>query len=308
MQVVGNHRARGDFAKWICSVLVVIGICGLPAFNLQVVAQSEAGRPPLMQSAIVFLSESLEVPARQSGVIKSLKIRAGGQVQVGDLIADVDASEHELKLLKSQYEHELTQKVAGSESDILYAQKSLEVAQKNVARSEQANLRVQNTIPAAKLEKQKLEREQATLLLQKALQDRQLAIHRTKLTEADIRSAELELSKTRVISPKSGRVISVERRTGEWVQPGEVICEIARTDTLKLVGFVPASDAAQIRPGQSVTVRFSYDWIKNKEFDGKVTYISPRANPVNLAVEVWVEFANLGGEIRTGLKGDVYLR
>ena len=107
MQVVGNHRARGDFEKWICSVLVVIGICGLPAFNLQVVAQSEAGRPPLMQSAIVFLSESLEVPARQSGVIKSLKIQAGGQVQVGDLIAEVDASEHELNLLKSQYEHEI---------------------------------------------------------------------------------------------------------------------------------------------------------------------------------------------------------
>lgn len=291
---------------WFSGFVVLLMIQTSPANAQKVVSRTNVDRPTIrIKNALVKIAETVDVPVEQSGLLTELTVREGQAVQQGATIARVKNDTLTLKLDRARTEHELARMVAESDVDVLYSQKSFDVAQSDLRRSGAANQRVPNSVPDAKLEKQQLERDRTELQLQQAKRESKIAAFKTRLTSNDIRLAQTELNKTEVKAPMSGLVVAVEKRVGEWVESSNVVCRLVRTDRLRVEGFVPAEQASQIRVGTQVMVEFPYAWLQQKEVPGKVVFVSPEANPVNLNVQVWVEIPNPGSDISAGLRGDI---
>lgn len=260
-----------------------------------------------IKSALVSIAESVEIPVERAGILVAVNAKTGQSVQLGQLIAKVKDASALLTLDRARHEHELAKMAAASEVDLQYSKKSYDVAVADVQRSEQANLRVANSVPTARLEKQKLERDRTELKLQQARRDLEMAAYRTRSTSNEIQAAQLELAKTEMKSPMAGLVVSIEKRVGEWVDASEVICKVVRTDRLRIEGMLHAKDARRIKVGMPVKVRFIKEWASSGPASGEVVFISPDANPVNSMVQVRAEFANDVAKIPAGIKADIVI-
>ena len=294
-------------------LFVLIGTQRLVAqTNLQSTASTELAAATdqnaiRLTGAIVKAPPSIKVPGLRAGLLTGVEIYEGLRVSQGQFLAQVDPAELQLDLEQSKIDHQLAQMNANNSTDKQYYEKSLVVATAEVNRSIAANSRVNNSVPVAKLEKQRLEKERATLQLQQANRQLEIAQFRTRLTGSQIKSAQVRLAKTKIVSPVNGLVVRVAKQAGEWLEQSETVCEIVSTDRLRVEGYATVAQAAQIKTGMAATVEFNQPWIKSKRIDGTVTFVAPTANPLNLQVPIWVEFDNRDHEIIAGVNGDLII-
>ena len=260
-----------------------------------------------LTAAIVKAPPSIKVPGLRDGLLTGVEIHEGMRVTQGQFLAQIDPVELQLDLEQSKLDHQLAQMNASNNTDKQYYEKSLVVATAEVNRSIAANSRVNNSVPVAKLEKQRLEQERATLQVQQAGRQLEIAQFRAQFTQSKIKSAEVKLAKTKIVSPVSGLVVNVAKQAGEWVKQSETVCEIVSTDRLRVEGYATVAQAAQIKTGMAAEVVFSQPWIKTKRVAGTVTFVAPTANPLNLLVPIWVEIDNRDQEIIAGVNGDLII-
>ena len=297
-----------ESALGIVLLLMSVGLCPLNSFAQQSGVHSDAdGKVIRIRSAIVSIAESVDLPAEQSGVLVELDVAPGQEVTAGQLIAKVKDDSLSQKLEHARLEHELAKMAAESRVDLLYSQKSYDVAVSELRRSENANLRVPNSVPVAKLEKQGLEKDRTELKLEQARRDVEMAAYRTRLTSSGIKLAQAELIKTNVTAPISGLVVAVEKQVGEWVEVSNIVCKIVRTDRLWIQGLLPAQQAAKIAVGTPVQIEFKQDWVETRKVAGKIVFVSPEANTINGMVQVRAEFANDQARVPAGLKADIVI-
>lgn len=295
-------QLRSRTSVKVFASLVVVLLTIVPYLQGQ---ESGGSESVLVQSAMVKPGEAISIVAEQSGILTAINVREGSHVSTGDLVASIDDASNRQRLEKVRLDHELAKKLAQNRVDLEYASKSYDVALAELNRSIEANLRVANSVPVSKVEKQKLESERARLMLQKAAYDIEVAAFKTRLTSAEIQSVQLDLSKAKVQSKTNGLVVAIDKHVGEWVQPGDVVCRLVRTDRLRVEGFVTADQASRIAVGSQARVEFAYPWMKQKVIQGSVVFVSPDANPVNLNVQVWVEIPNDELKIPTGVRGTI---
>jgi multidrug resistance efflux pump len=238
--------------------------------------------------------------------LTELAVREGQLVKKGDLIVRLNDDELQIQLERAQIEHQIAAMAAESQVDIEYARKSRDVAAADLQRSEQANLRVKNSIPQARIEKQKLEKDRTVLQLEKAQRDFRIAQLNANLAKNEVKNAQSQLNKAKILSPADGMIVSVENQPGEWVEPSQTLARMVRVDRLRIEGFLPAESARLIEVGQPVTINFQPDWIR-ESVPGKIVFVSPEANPVNLNVQIWAEFDNPEGRFLPGIRGDIMI-
>ena len=166
----------------------------------------------------------------------------------------------------------------------------------SVSESEQDQLQVA-------VERARLDVELAQL--QRATSQRALAA-----AENQLRSAERSIARLRIVAPLDGIVVDIRRQRGEWVKPGDKTIRLIDTSRLRAEGLVPASQLTRDLVGHQVA--FIVDSPKEStrnERDpanthrGKLTFISPEANPVSGHVRVWAEIDNVHGRLRPGETG-----
>jgi len=154
-----------------------------------------------LKGAIVKTPPAIKVPGLQAGLLTEVAIKEGGRVTQGQFLARIDPTETQLSLEQSKLDHQLAVMNANNSTDRDYFQKLLVVATAEVNRSIAANNRVNNSVPLAKLEKQRLEQERAALQLQQANRQLEIAKFRTGLTQSEIKTAEVKLAKTKIVAP-----------------------------------------------------------------------------------------------------------
>ena len=307
-QSIGRIWSTLALALVVLLPILFVGFLPLENMAQEAGTQKETdGQAIRIRSAIVSIAESVDLPAERSGVLVGLKVAPGQNVTAGQLVAKVKDDSLSLQLEHARLEHELAKMAAESKVDLLYSQKSYDVAVSDLRRSENANLRVPNSVTDAKLEKQGLEKDRTELKLEQARRDLEMAAFRTRLTSSSIKMAQAELAKTKITAPMSGLVVAVEKRVGEWVEASEVVCTVVRTDRLWIQGLLPAQQAARIAVGTPVQIEFQQDWVQSKRVAAKIVFVSPEVNPINSMVQVRAEFANDRAQVPTGLKADIVI-
>lgn len=104
-------------------------------------------------------------------------------------------------------------------------------------------------------------------------QNKLYAQHNTALR--NLQNAEAQLALLRVISPLSGTVAHVNARPGAAVDLNTVVAEVIDLGRLALRANLPASDAAELKPGQEVQV------LSDPPVKATLSFVSPTVDTNN---------------------------
>jgi len=255
----------------------------------------------LVDSAILKTIESTSVSAQVTGILSVLNAKEGTKVKEGAELGRVRDSVVRLQVDKAKVSHELAKKKRSSEIDKLVASKNRAVAENEYQRAIAANKEVMDVYPVNELDRLKLLFDRSVLESQRAVHQQEMAAFDVSLAEFEYKQGIELLQRHRILAPCDGVVVSIDKRVGEWLEPGTVLLKIVRTDKLRIEGFLQAVDAAPELLGAkaSVILEGSYPPI---ETTAELVFISPDANPLNSQVRVFLEIDNTKGLLRPGLR------
>jgi cobalt-zinc-cadmium efflux system membrane fusion protein len=126
------------------------------------------------------------------------------------------------------------------------------------------------------------------------------------LTNEEIELVKAERQNTatlKVRAPFSGSLIEKHAVTGEAIDAGEAIFQLANLSTMWLDLSIPESQLSVIQYGDTVQSSFSA-W-PTEVFNGIVTWISPQIDEKTRMIKARVEIPNLDHRLKQGLFGQV---
>ncbi len=120
-----------------------------------------------------------------------------------------------------------------------------------------------------------------------------------ELARRRIQEGEARLADRRIEAPFPGRLGLRRISPGALVSPGTVLVTLDKLDTVKLDFQVPEVFLADLRPGLKIEAK-SAAW-PGRAFEGKVSQVDSRVDPVTRAVTVRAELANEDLALRAGM-------
>lgn len=303
----GSRPVIGMVARTVLVSAILLVAVLLVTGNCLAFFADESGQANriTIESAIVKLIDSVNVPAELPGVLTNMEFREGQMVEKGKEIARIKNDELSLKLRRAKIENRISRLTAENDIDLRFAEKSLEVSSAKVDRSIESNKRVPGVVPVSRIQEQELEAHRDKLRVEQAARDQKTASMQVELSATNVELSELLKDKSMIRAPIAGMVVSVDAKSGEWVEPGDTIVKVVRMDRLKIEGSVPASVASRIRVGDAATAIVNQQWLRDASFKGQVVFINPEANPVNSNVKVWIEVENKDLKLIPGLEATV---
>ena len=120
-----------------------------------------------------------------------------------------------------------------------------------------------------------------------------------------VRRAELDLQRTRVSSPFSGRVADLRVVPGQMVRQGDELMTIAALDPIRVEVQVLEAEIGFLAPGR--TARVSFAAFPGETFEGRIETINPMVDPQTRTAKVTVSVPNPEGRILPGFYARVSL-
>ena len=117
--------------------------------------------------------------------------------------------------------------------------------------------------------------------------------------EARVRADEARLADYVIRAPFDGRLGLRRVSVGALINPGTAITTLDDASSVKVDFRVPEVVLAHIAAGQPVTARSAA--YPGRAFEGRVTTIDSRVDPVTRSIEVRAEFANADHALRAGM-------
>jgi HlyD family secretion protein len=257
----------------------------------------------------------VEIKSKANGIVKDLKVEVGAKVHVGQVLAELDKDNLEARARESRAA------LTGAQANLTAAQAELEknkveaegpdvpFARRNLERAEQ--LSREKLIAPQGLDDARSALEQAAnrqLAAQTQLGVAQARVAQARAAvaaaQAAVERAEEELANATIRSPIDGVVLS---RPVELGSPVSSILNLGANATLVMVlgdisqvyvkGNVDEADIGAVRLGQPA--RIKVETFRDKQFDGKVTQISPMGTDKDnvISFEVRVSIDNAAGEL-----------
>jgi multidrug efflux pump subunit AcrA (membrane-fusion protein) len=286
------------------STFIALLYCGIFCASLNAQDAPEAGEKPLViEPAILTIIDQAEIPARDAGLLELFNVLEGDLVKAGQVLVKLDSREQEMLRRKARLEIELAAAKASSNVQRDFARVSHEIAKADEARAQESEKKFAKSVSQTELDQLRLAVEKTKFEITHAEEEQTLAKISLKLKEQEYEIAQQKLELRQIVAPFDGTVAQRYRRLGEWVQPGEKVLRLIRTDRLRVEAFVEL----KFLPPQptSLAVRWVMPLpdMKSQSYPAKITFISPEANPVNGQVRLWAEIENAEGTLRAGQVG-----
>lgn len=250
----------------------------------------------------------VDVSFRVDGRIAQVLVDEGDSVRAGQELARLDDD-----LLRQQRDQTAAQ-LAGQKAQLLrlergYRTEEVEQARAAVADNAAINLnrvsamRARNAISQKELDNARSSDRSARAELRSAQEQLDMLLSGYREEEVlaqraavDAAAAALELAEIRLrdallTAPQDGIVLTRAREAGAIVQAGQTVYTLSLVDPVWLRVYVDEPQLGRIKPGMAVRVRV--DAVPDKEFSGRVGFISPAAEFTPKSVETM--------EVRTSL-------
>jgi RND family efflux transporter MFP subunit len=264
-----------------------------------------AVEPIAVQSVYLRLSEDIDVPAREAGVLSEIAANEGALVEADSVLARVEDREAQLVRDRAALEVEFAKRQADKTIELAIAQKAMIVAKTELERAERSRQAVRGAVPQAEIDRLQLDRDRAEAQIQQTKRDAATAEVTIKLKEAERDLAELHLERHTMRSPIAGRVIEHYKHRGEWVEPGENVLRLVRLDVLRAEGFVSATSLAKDPTGSPVTLHVNLPGRPEAVFEGRLVFVAPEVEPTTGQVLVRAEIVNKDLVLRPGLNASM---
>jgi HlyD family secretion protein len=138
---------------------------------------------------------------------------------------------------------------------------------------------------------------------------------RTRVVQAQVRLAELQLERLTLRAPVTGTVLDAAVSPGETVLPGVSLATLADLENLTVTVYVPQNRLGDVRLGQEVSVEVD-TFGPGRRFPGEVIKVGrePQYTPRNVATKagrtntvyaVSIRLPNAEGLLKPGMAADV---
>ena len=267
----------------------------------------------------VFEATEVVVSAKAQGEILSLNIEEGDEVKQGDVLGEIDAKL--LSLKKSQ----MAASRSSNDSRILDLNTQIASVQQQISNAEREKARFSELLKAkAATQKQvdDISYQISTLKAQLAALKEQVSAQNKSLREQSV-SMDSQMSQVAtqiddatIKSPITGVVLQKYAEAGEYAAPGKALFKVADIKDMKLRAYITADQLNTIKIGQKVTVYADEGTEDRKAYEGKVTWISSKAEftpktimtrdeRANLVYAIKISVDNKQGLIKSGMYGEV---
>jgi len=260
----------------------------------------------IVEGAILKTVEVTSVAAQVQGLLSNVSVREGDRVKIQSPLAAIQSTATELQLQRSKVALDVAQKNFENTIDIELARKTFAVAQNEYLRAIEANKRVEDVYPAIEINRLELVRDRANLEIDRSRYAKEISQLELAKIQIEYRQLEDLLDKHNLRAPVSGMVVALEKRVGEWVEPGTVVLRLVEIDRLRIEGFMQAeqADSGLLNTEAQVELQLSGKTIQTT---AKLVFISPEVNPINSQVRVHLDVDNRDGKLRPGLRPKVWI-
>jgi RND family efflux transporter MFP subunit len=299
----GRRRRRWPWLVLaVVAVLAVAGFLTRPAQVRVATAHSGGGGPAEQGKAVLTANGYVEarhqasVAARTTGRLAEVMVEEGDTVSAGQVVA---------RLL----DEDQIAAVARAEADLQLAEARL--AQAGVVRADAERRAARRADLGAAGVIGTEENETAETTARSAAGDEQAARAQVAVARAALRTARLELDKTRVTAPFAGAVLRKDAEVGEIVGPimtsntarAGAVVTIADLNTLEVGVDVSETYIARLGPGMAADVVL--DAHPETHFPGEIRAIFPSADRDKATIPVRVRFLALDARVRPDLGAKV---
>jgi membrane fusion protein, multidrug efflux system len=247
---------------------------------------------------------SVKVPGR----LRSITVDLGSLVQRGQLIAQIEPQDYQLRVQQAeaavaQARVRLGLPTTGTNDNIdqeqtsLVRQASVLAEEARANRDRLASLLEQGITPRAQVDTAEASYKVALSRLEDAREE----IHNRRAVLAQRRSeleiARQQLADVSVYAPFEGAIQEKRASVGEYLAAGAPLATIVRMDPLRLRAEVPEREVPNVRVGQTVRVTTEGD---PNVYTGRIARLSPTITPQNRMLMVEAEVKNTDGALRPG--------
>ncbi|MEM7688429.1 MAG: efflux RND transporter periplasmic adaptor subunit [Pseudomonadota bacterium] len=243
-----------------------------------------------------------------SGQVTNVYVDFNSPVTQGQLLAEIDPTRPRAQVTQARAQVQLARaSLAQAEAAISRGITDVEVQEREYQR--RLELRKKGFVSGAGVDQAQNALVAAKANLNSSRAQAQSARAQIAQSTASLRSAELDLSRTRIIAPTSGVVID------KLVEPGTTVAASFQTPNLftiasdtsrmQVEASVDEADIGQVRDGQEV--RFTVDSYPNDTFEARVQQIRQAATQDASAVSylVILDVDNPDGKLLTGMTANV---
>ncbi|HSE76893.1 MAG TPA: efflux RND transporter periplasmic adaptor subunit [Alphaproteobacteria bacterium] len=215
-------------------------------------------------------NESVVITAKQTGNVLVINFDEGQRVRAGHMLIELETRERKADIDQAK-------------SDLDQSKAVRDDAKSRLDRARQ--LRGSGNVTEARLDE-----------LEAALRG---AEARVRSAEARVRSLDARLDDVRITAPFDGRVGIRQVSPGALVQPGTPITTLDDISKIKFDFSVPETVLGQLRPGLVVVARSVA--FPDRVFEGVVSIVDTRVDPITRAVRVNALFENPDEALRPGM-------
>lgn len=282
----------------------------------------------------------VSISFRMAGILRNRPVDEGSVVKVGELLAELDTREANARLqqalaaeqaaqarLKDLAQGYRPEEIAEAQAQVQHAEVNLRNLEEELDRSERLfglgfishEKRDKDAAAVAMAAAQYRAAAQRLKLLRGGFRKETIAVARAQLAEAQaaVEAARVALEDLRVTSTINGTVTRKHAEPGEMLATGRPVVTITDLAQPWVRVYIPEQRIGKVRLG--APARIKVDTFPNREFAGRVSYVSSQAEftpknvqtqeeRVKLVFAVNVSADNPDGILKPGMPADVYIQ
>ncbi|WPC67836.1 HlyD family efflux transporter periplasmic adaptor subunit [Rhodoferax ferrireducens] len=261
----------------------------------------------------------------QSRIVE-LPFHEGQWVSKGTVLAVVDDADYRQQMAIAESNLAVQkQQLEAARQNLYTAERTLlvdqaEVRQRQLDQQRALDLQQQGFTSKATLDQADTALKQASAVLQRDQSLQTAAARAIDVAKASVLSGEAAVALARIVlsyttlrAPFDGVVNVQQAEVGEIVVPGTPVLTLADLDHVWLRAYLNESDLGRVRMGQEVSV--SNDSDPNRRYQGRISFISEKAEftpksvethaeRVNLVYRIKIDIANPEHELVPGMPAD----
>lgn len=259
----------------------------------------------------IFEATTVTVSSETNGKIFALDITEGDTLAVGQTVGVIDTTmlvlqHQQLKSQQSSTEQsspDIAAQAAALRSQIAHQQSECQRISRLLADGAATQKQSDDANAQLKILRGQLDALLSTLgKSRNSISDNALALQYQKA------QIEEQIAKSHIKSPLTGVVLLKYAEPGEYATPGRPLFKIADLDNIYIRSYFTASQLADIRLGQHVTVIADFGDDKQYEYPGVITWIAQESEFTPKSIQTDDSRANLVYAVKIAVKNDGRLK